>query len=150
MFLTFGSEGLLSFLFPESLRYLDVHPVLPEDTKDDLRDAFYAQLTPLLLNLALALLRLGPSTLSATEIVKFTLRALSLPKLSTTDRGKALFRGALAKVILNDEEEAEKDLLEAERIVPGDEAVKKELEKVRAKKKEKRDKEKKAYKGLFS
>jgi len=137
--------------YRKSLRYLDVHPFFPEGTEDDLRDAFYAQLTPLLLNLALALLRLGPSTtLSATEIVKFTSRARSLPNLSATDRGKALYRGALAKVILNNEEEAEKDLLEAARVVPGDEAIKKELEKVQAKKKEKRDKEKKAYKGLFS
>ena len=142
---------LLSILGPESLRYLDVHPVLSEDTKPELRDAFYALLTRLLLSLALALLRLPPSTSEQlAEVRGFTTRALALPSLSATDRGKALYRRALAHALLNDEEEAEKDLLEAVRVVPGDEAVKKELEKVRAKKKEKRDKNKKAYKFLFS
>lgn len=64
--------------------------------------------------------------------------------------GKAYYRRALAYVALNDEEEAEKDLLEAAKIVPGDEAVRTELTKVQAKKKEKRDREKKAFKGLFA
>jgi len=137
--------------YRKSLRYLDVHPVLPEDTSSDLRDAYYAQLTPLLLNLALALLRLVPSTSeNATEVVKFTSRALKLPNINPTDTGKALYRRALGKVVFVEEDDAEKDLLEAARVVPGDEAVLKELEKVRAKKKEKRDKEKKAFKALFS
>jgi len=137
--------------YRKSLRYLNVHPVLPEDTKPELRDEFYAQKTPLLLNLALALLRLTPYTYEQlSEVRKFTTLALALPNLSATDRGKALYRRALSHALLNDEEEAEKDLLEATGVVPGDEAVKKELEKVRATKKEKRDKEKKAYKGLFS
>jgi peptidyl-prolyl isomerase D len=85
-----------------------------------------------------------------SEVVKYTTQAIGRPNLSAKDRGKALYRRALSRALMNDEEAAEKDLLEAARVVPGDEAVEKELEKVRAKKKEKRDKEKQAYKGLFS
>lgn len=90
--------------------------------------------------------------------VKSTTRVLSISSsstpivgdLSATDRGKALYRRALARVVLKEDDEAEKDLVEASKVVPGDEAVKKELEKVRARKKERREKEKKAFKGLFA
>ena len=70
--------------------------------------------------------------------------------VSSTDKAKALYRRALAKSQLQEDEEAEKDLVEALNIAPGDEAVQRELEKVRQKRKEKREKQKKAYKGLFS
>ena len=60
-----------------------------------------------------------------------------------------LFRRAIANLTLSDEEQAEKDLLDA-RAISNDEAIVKELEKVKAKKKEKRDKEKKAFRGLFA
>jgi len=56
----------------------------------------------------------------------------------------------LANSRLQEGEDAEKDLVEALIIAPGDEAVRRELDKVRQKKKEKSEKQKKAYKGLFS
>lgn len=135
----------------ECLRYLDVHPVLPEGTSPETAQAYTAQLTPLLLNMALAALKITPSiTENINEALKQTTRALALPELSTTDKGKALYRRALAHSLLQEEDDAEKDLVEASGLVPGDEAIRKELEKVRLKKKEKRDKQKKAFKGLFS
>lgn len=83
--------------------------------------------------------------------MKTTTRALTtIPSLSATDKGKALYRRSLAYSVLQEDEAAEKDLVEAAVVVPGDEAVKKELDKVKARKKEKRDKQKKAFKGLFS
>lgn len=63
--------------------------------------------------------------------------------------GKALFRRATAHLILNDDDLAEKDLLAA-RAIWNDEAITRELEKVKARKREKREKEKKAFKGLFA
>ena len=48
------------------------------------------------------------------------------------------------------EETAEKDLVEANHLVPEDAAVVAELTKIRQQKKEKREKEKKAYKKLFN
>ncbi|CAE6426306.1 unnamed protein product [Rhizoctonia solani] len=65
-------------------------------------------------------------------------------------QSKAYYRRALAHSLHHEEDEAEVDLHEALKIVPGDEAIKAELAKVQQKKKEKREKEKKAFKGLFS
>ncbi|KAF8324019.1 40 kDa cyclophilin [Clavulina sp. PMI_390] len=141
------------YQYKKCLRYLDVHPVLPEETSAELRAAYRAQLVPLLLNTALASLKLTPPTnAAAQDALKATSRVLALtnPALSATDQGKALYRRALAQVALQEEEDAEKDLVAALNVVPGDKAIEAELQKVKAKKKEKRDKEKKAFRGLFS
>ena len=61
-----------------------------------------------------------------------------------------MYRRALARVIRKDEDEAEKDLVEASKLVPEDGAIAGELAKVRQRKKEKRDKEKKAFKKMFA
>lgn len=63
---------------------------------------------------------------------------------------KALYRRGLAQSILKEEEDAEKDLSEASALVPDDKAIANELAKVKQRKKEKRDKEKKAFKKMFS
>lgn len=130
---------------------MDIHPVLPEGTSPETTQAFYAQLTPLLLNIALVALKQTPvSPEDAQTAHKSASRALGLPDLSATDKGKALYRRSLANSVLQEEEDAEKDLVAALLAVPGDEAIRKELEKVRGRKKEKRDKQKKAFKGLFA
>jgi len=48
------------------------------------------------------------------------------------------------------EEHAEKDLVEASHLVPEDAVITAELTKIRQQRKEKRDKEKKAYKKMFN
>lgn len=62
---------------------------------------------------------------------------------------KALYRRALAQAYLKTEEQAEKDLVEASTLVPEDTAIAAELTKIRQQRKEKREKEKKAYKKMF-
>jgi peptidyl-prolyl isomerase D len=80
-----------------------------------------------------------------------TTRALSALQLSPAEQAKALYRRGLAYIALKQDDEAESDLVEADKILEGKDAVlRKELEKVRARRKEKRDKEKKAYRGLFA
>jgi peptidyl-prolyl isomerase D len=69
------------------------------------------------------------------------------PQLLTA---KAHYRRALAYVVVKDVEGAEKDLVAASAIMPGDTSIQAELEKVRVRRKEKREKDKKAFKGLFS
>lgn len=64
--------------------------------------------------------------------------------------GKAHYRRGLAHEVLKADEEAEDDLIKASELVSGDAAIVGELDKVRQRKKEKRDKEKKAFKKLFS
>ena len=63
---------------------------------------------------------------------------------------KALYRRALGQVAEKEDDEAEKDLIRAHELVKDDAAILAELEKVRARKKEKRDKEKKAFKKMFA
>lgn len=53
-------------------------------------------------------------------------------------------------MILKEDEEAEKDLVEALALVPSDQAISAELGKVRQRKKDKREKDKKAFKKMFS
>jgi peptidyl-prolyl isomerase D len=137
-------------ILPESLRYLDWQPLV-DDTPPETVKAYHAQLTPLLLNMALTALKITPpTTRNAEDAHNSTTRVLEMDDVSVTDKAKALYRRALAKSQLQDDDDAEKDLVEALNIAPGDEAVRRELEKVRQRRKEKREKQKKAYKGLFS
>lgn len=62
---------------------------------------------------------------------------------------KGLYRRALAYIMLKDDENAEKDLIEASKLIPDDQAIAGELARLRNRKKEKRDKEKKAYSKMF-
>jgi len=141
--------------YQKSVRYLDVHPILPEDSPELLQKSFDALLIPLLLNSSLAAIRTPskPVSENATLAVRSASRVLSekfFTTLSTADKAKAHYRRALAYIILKDDDEAEKDLHAAAALAPGDESIKKELQKVSVRRKERREKEKKAFKGLFS
>lgn len=61
-----------------------------------------------------------------------------------------MYRRALAHGIMKSEEDQEKDLVEANKLVPEDVLISGELQKVRQRKAELREKEKKVYKKLFS
>lgn len=141
-----------------------------DSTPAERQEAFNALLAPLLLNSALAAVRLQPaSSYNAEVAIANTSRALDDLKLSDSDRGKhsialvsrklmmlvhllakALYRRALARSILKEDDLAENDLVEANKVVPDDQAIANELAKLRQRKKEKRDKEKAAYKKMFS
>ncbi|KAH9020035.1 peptidyl-prolyl cis-trans isomerase Cpr7 [Lactarius pseudohatsudake] len=133
----------------KALRYLDVHPVLPDDAPPELADEFAALRVPLLLNSALAAFKAPGGTVGALTALNATNAALALPKLSDSDRAKALYRKGLAQVTLKEEEEAEKVLVEALSIAKDDKAISGELERLRQRKKAARDKEKAAYKKMF-
>ncbi|EIN14582.1 peptidyl-prolyl cis-trans isomerase [Punctularia strigosozonata HHB-11173 SS5] len=135
----------------KATRYVDLHFTSLET--DGLKQSYAALLSPLLLNTALAALKLSAqSPAYARTTIATVNRLLSTPTLSLTpaDRAKALYRRGSAQAIMKQEEEAEKDLAEAATLVPDDKAIGSELAKVRAARKEKRDKEKKAYKKLFA
>jgi peptidyl-prolyl isomerase D len=117
-----------------------------EPTAPALKAQYESLLTPLHLNSALACLRLG--TPSWTRLaVESADRALALPGLSDGDRAKALYRRALAT---KDDEQKERNLAEAAKLVPEDQAVANELTKVRAAVKTKREAEKKKFKKMFA
>ncbi|KAI9513376.1 peptidyl-prolyl cis-trans isomerase Cpr7 [Russula earlei] len=134
----------------KALRYLDVHPVLPDDAPPGLADEYNALRTPLLLNSALAALK-APSGIPGARIaLKATSDALKLPNLGDSDRAKALYRQGLAQVTLKEYEEAEKAFVEALSLAKDDKQIAVELERIRQHKKAQRDKEKSAYKKLFT
>ncbi|KZO94595.1 peptidyl-prolyl cis-trans isomerase [Calocera viscosa TUFC12733] len=135
--------------YQKALRYLDVHPVLPEDASPEIKHAYSTVLVPVLLNIALTGVRVG-TPVSRQLTISSASRVLTQPNVSSADLAKALYRRALAYVASGDDELAEQDLKEAAGKVPGDGAIKTEKEKLEVRRKQKRDKEKKAYKSLFS
>ena len=70
--------------------------------------------------------------------------------LSCFSLAKALYRRALAQIVLKEDEQAEKDLVEASKLVPDDSAISNELAKLRQRQKEFKDKQKKAFKKMFA
>ncbi|KAF8888849.1 40 kDa cyclophilin [Infundibulicybe gibba] len=146
-----GNTALALRKYQKSVRYLDVHPVMPDNSPPELKDSFQGLLAPLLLNSALAAVRIQPpSSENAAVAVSTATRALDRLQLNTADKAKAFYRRGLAEIILKEEEKAEEDLIEASRLVPEDQAIASELAKLRQRKKEKRDKEKKAFSKMFS
>jgi peptidyl-prolyl isomerase D len=77
-------------------------------------------------------------------------KALETEGIADKDKAKALFRRAQAKVGKKNEEEALEDLEEAKKLAPGDAGIVKELEGIKKKIKDRREKEKKAYKNAFN
>lgn len=72
--------------FLESIRYLDLHTELPEDAPPELKDSYQALLAPLLLNSALAAIRLG-GPVNAQITLKNTNRAIFDLELNDADKG---------------------------------------------------------------
>lgn len=80
------------------------------------------------------------------------MRSLVCPRLVTDAWvvAKALYRRSLGYSAVKEDDLAERDLVRANELVKEDAAIVAELEKVRARRKEKRDKEKKAFKKMFA
>jgi peptidyl-prolyl isomerase D len=74
---------------------------------------------------------------------------LNVPDLSNAEKGKALYRRALGYVGKKDDAEAEKDLKEAQKLVGADAGVEKALKDVETRRKERKEKERKAYGKMF-
>lgn len=75
----------------ESLRYVDIHAVLPEESPSELRANFDALLGPLLLNSSLAAIKAEKSTANALIAIGNTTRALNNLELSSADKGAFVF-----------------------------------------------------------
>ncbi|KAI0314682.1 cyclophilin-like domain-containing protein [Amylostereum chailletii] len=140
-----GEHALALRAWRKALRYADVHPVLPEDVEEEVKREFEDVRRALVLNAALAGVKAGEPRVA----LDLTARALRL-ELADGDRAKALYRQALAHVALREDEEAEEDLKAALKLAKDDKAIAGELERVRARRKEKVDKQKAAFKKMFS
>ena len=103
----------------------------------------------MLQNIALTALKAKPP--APNVAIQSAGRVLDMKDLTETEEAKALYRRGQAYAAAKQEDEAEKDLTKADSLLGGKDAgLRAELEKVRAKRREKRDKEKKAYRGLFA
>ncbi|KAF8622532.1 hypothetical protein AX15_006943 [Amanita polypyramis BW_CC] len=137
--------------YSKSIRYLDLYTELPEDAPPEMNESYANLLSALLLNSALAAIRVEPHTHTNAMIsISNTTRALNKLELNKADQAKAYYRRAFAKSIMKDEDGAEADLVVASGLLPNDAAITNELTKIRQKKKEHLDREKKAYKKMFT
>ena len=84
------------------------------------------------------------------DALRYASAALDVADVTDADKAKALYRRAIAEVGLKDEDAALKDLEEANKLVPNDPAVIKELAQVKKAAAERAKKEKAAYSKFFS
>ncbi|KAG8909905.1 peptidyl-prolyl cis-trans isomerase cpr6, partial [Tulasnella sp. 408] len=138
--------------FEKSIRYLDVHPVLPESAPQELKDRYNTVLTPLLLNCALCALRLPKP--NNQLVIKYATRLIDREefgkvKLKEEDKGKVYYRRALGYIGSHQEEEAWADLMKAKEAAPTDPAIAKEITTLKEAQEAKKKKEKNAYKKMF-
>jgi peptidyl-prolyl isomerase D len=166
-----GNPTVATVKYEKALKYLDVHSVLPTDPAKPLDPAlsasFVALKLSLLLNVALVATKTSPKP-NARAAIKAASRALGMHKASADEleeaanrfpgcyttlkpeeRAKALYRRAVAHVAVKEEDEALKDLEAAAQLVPADAAIKKELVAVKARKEERKKKERAAYGKMF-
>lgn len=137
--------------YQKSIRYLDTFREIPEDSPEELKQAYNALLAPLLLNSSLAAIRsVPPSTSNAMIAIANATRALDTLELNTADKAKALYRRAMAHSIMKSEDDQEADLVEANKLAPQDALIPGELAKIKQRRAEQKEKEKKAYKKFFS
>lgn len=86
----------------ESIRYLDVHPVMPDNSPPELQDSYNSLLAPVLLNSALAALKVQPQTSNNAQIaVDNSSRAMDRLTLNKADMGKYYLSVALTDVLMD-------------------------------------------------
>ena len=109
------SLNLIDYPITESIRYLDLHPVLPENSPPELQDGFNALLTPLLLNSALAAIRVQPQSSSNAMIaIANATRALDKLQLSNADKGTC----SLSTIVIYDRYSLYHSHFTSESVVP--------------------------------
>ena len=131
--------------YQKGIRYLNEDPSLdgePPETKKELDQLRFT----LNSNSALLAIKLK----SYEDALRYATAALDVANITDKDKAKALFRRGQAEVGLKDEDAALKDLTEADKLIPGDVAVMKELAAVKRSATDRAKKEKAAYSKFFS
>lgn len=131
--------------YTKGLRYLAEYPILAEGDPPELFNNIQALRFVLLSNSAL----LQNKQKLYREAEEAATKALAITEITGTDKAKALFRRAIAKTALKDDNGALIDLKEANKFAPGDAAVMKELNAAKEKVQAKKDKESAAHKKFF-
>ncbi|KAK4692031.1 peptidyl-prolyl isomerase D, partial [Lecanoromycetidae sp. Uapishka_2] len=131
--------------YQKGLRYLNEYPeIQPEDPAELSKELTHLRFT---LHSNSSLLQIKLKSFQAAK--KEADAALELEEVSNQERAKASYRKALSLLGLKDDEEAVKNLEEAQKLAPGDAAITKELGAAKKKAAEHTKKEKAAYKKFF-
>lgn len=138
------STGLAKY--QKGLRYLQEYPEPLENDPADLGAQLEALRITLHTNSALLQLKLKQFADAETSASN----ALAFKGIKDADKGKALYRRAVAKKEQKDEEGAVEDLQEALKVVPQDAAIVNELQAVKKKQQDRAAKEKAAYSKFFA
>ncbi|PWW72419.1 peptidyl-prolyl cis-trans isomerase [Tuber magnatum] len=132
--------------YEKGLRYLAEYPVLAEGDSPEVFQSIKALKFTLYSNIAL----LHNKQKGYREADDAATKALAIEEVAGPERAKALYRRAIAKVALKDEDGALDDLKEAHKLAPDNAAVTKELDAAKKKLAARKEKEKAAYKKFFS
>lgn len=131
--------------YEKGLRYLHEYPeALESDPADLQKNLNQLKIT---LHSNSALIALKENRHESAE--KSASSALAVKDITDAEKGKALYRRALAKSDLRDDDGAIQDLQEAQKCVPGDAAITNELNKLKKRATDRAAKEKAAYKKFF-
>ncbi|KAJ9118125.1 hypothetical protein QFC22_004027 [Naganishia vaughanmartiniae] len=138
-------------MFSKGLRYLDEHPIVPEDQPAELKNTFDRY--SLLSNKALTALKLGTKT-HAKQVISCCNRILKgadedLFDLKPADKTKALYRRGMARANLGEASAAEEDFKKALELSPNDAAVKTEMARLAKKKEAEIARQRAAYSKMF-
>lgn len=131
--------------YQKGLRYLNEEPSLDGEPEEIAKELAALRFT---LNSNSALL--SNKLKDFPEGLRSATAALEVKGISDAEKAKALYRRAIAEIGLKDEDSALTDLEEANKLVPGDAAVVKELASVKKASSERAKKEKAAYSKFFS
>ncbi|PGG97328.1 hypothetical protein AJ80_09716 [Polytolypa hystricis UAMH7299] len=135
--------------YQKALRYLNEYPEATDSDPPELDAQLAALRFTLHSNSALLANKLHRFT-DGRSWAGFALENAARANSKDTDKAKAHYRRAIASVGMKDEEDALKDLDEAEKLAPGDVAVKNEKERIKKVVAEREKKEKAAMKKFFS
>lgn len=140
-----GKNALGLEKYQKGLRYLNEDPKIDGESDETKKTLATLRFT---LNSNSALL--SNKLKAFDDAVNSATYALEVPGLTDVEKGKALYRRAVAQVGLKDEEAALKDLETAAKLVPGDAAIAKELAAVKKAAADRIKKEKAVYSKAFS
>jgi peptidyl-prolyl isomerase D len=140
-----GNVALGLEKYQKGIRYLNEDPSMDNETPDT-KTKFDALRFTLNSNSAL----LSNKLKAFDDGLRFASAALDVDGITDAEKAKALYRRAVAEIGLKDDDSALKDLEEANKLVPGDAAVVKELALVKKAAAERAKKEKAAYSKFFS
>lgn len=141
-----GGDNIIGLAkYEKGVRYLHEYPAPQDNDPPELGQ----QLTSLKFSLYNNSALLQNKMQDYEGAVKSATYALNLEGVGESERGKAYFRRAQARSAKKADDEAIADLQEAQKLVPGDAAIKRELEAATKRLADRKKKEKAAYKKFF-